>query len=110
MPDVKQYSPTAVQRPHFVGVGQDLALLRNYIPFVMNDRMVFSALAAVASFSANITSTGSREAPPESFRLYQSAVSQLRERLSRESERASDAVVVTLSNLSGFEVRDRRHD
>ncbi|EXJ64078.1 hypothetical protein A1O7_00414 [Cladophialophora yegresii CBS 114405] len=110
MPDVKQYSPTAVQRPHFVGVGQDLALLRSYIPFILHDRMVFSALAAVASFSANITSTGSRDAPPESFRLYQSAVSQLRERLSRESERSSDAVIVTLSNLSGFEALSGNYD
>ncbi|KIW73548.1 hypothetical protein PV04_01655 [Phialophora macrospora] len=107
---VKEYSPTAVQRPHFVGVGQDLALLRNYIPFIMNDSMVFSALVAMASFSASITSTGSREAPPESFRLYQSAVSQLRERLAREAERASDAVIVTLSNLSGFEALSGNYD
>lgn len=70
----------------------------------MGDRMVFSALVAMASLSANIASTGSREAPPESLRFYQSAVSQLRERLSSESGRSSDAVIVTLSNLSGFEV------
>jgi hypothetical protein len=34
------------------------------------------------------------------------AVSQLRERLATESERSKDAVVVTLSNLCGFEVGD----
>ena len=67
--------------------------------------MVFSALVAMASFAAQIASTGDREAPPESIRFYQSAVSQVRQRLSSESDRSSDAVIVTLSNLSGFEVR-----
>ena len=70
----------------------------------MNDRMAFSALVAMASFSAAIA-TGSREAPSESFKFYQSAVSQLRERLSNESEPPGDAVMITLSNLCGFEVR-----
>lgn len=69
--------------------------------------MIFSALVAMASFSANIASTGSREVPPESFRFYQSAVSQMRERLSSEADRSSDAVIITLSNLSGFEVSTR---
>ncbi|OAL33693.1 hypothetical protein AYO20_07031 [Fonsecaea nubica] len=107
---VKQYSPTAVQRPHFVGVGPDLFLLRDYIPFVMNDRMVFSALVAMSSFSANIAATGSREAPSESLRFYQSAVSLLRERLTNESQRASDAVIVTLANLCAFEAFSGNYD
>jgi hypothetical protein len=71
----------------------------------MNDRMVFSALVSMASFSAHIASTGNREAPPESIRFYQSALSQLRKRLSSEADRTSDGVIVTLSNLSAFEVR-----
>ena len=68
--------------------------------------MIFSALIAMASFSANIASTGSREAPPESIRFYQSAVSQMRKRLSSEPDRSSDAVIVTLCSLSAFEVSD----
>ncbi|OAP58440.1 hypothetical protein AYL99_07530 [Fonsecaea erecta] len=100
---VKQYSPTTVQRPHFVGVGPDLTLLRDYIPFIMNDRMTFSAVVAMASFGANIAATGSREAPSESLRFYQSAVSLVRGRLANESQQASDALIVTLANLCAFE-------
>jgi hypothetical protein len=66
--------------------------------------MVFSALVSMASFSAHIASTGNREPPPESIRFYQSAVTQLRERLSSESERSSDGVIATLSYLAGYEV------
>ncbi|KIW24570.1 uncharacterized protein PV07_10278 [Cladophialophora immunda] len=107
---VKQYSPTTIQRPHFVGAGPDLTLLRDYIPFVMNDRMTFSALVAMASFSANIAATGSREAPSESLRFYQAAVSLLRDRLTNESQRASDAIVVTLASLCAFEAFTGNYD
>ena len=62
--------PETGQRPPSVGTGQDLALLRDYIPFVMKDRMVFPAPVAMASFSANIASTGCREAPQGSVRFY----------------------------------------
>ncbi|KIX93422.1 uncharacterized protein Z520_10841 [Fonsecaea multimorphosa CBS 102226] len=107
---VKQYSPTTVQRPHFVGVGPDLTLLRDYIPFIMNDRMTFSALVASASFGANIAATGSREAPSESLRFYQTAVSLVRERLTNESQQASDAIIITLANLCAFEAFSGNYD
>ncbi|EXJ72649.1 uncharacterized protein A1O5_03795 [Cladophialophora psammophila CBS 110553] len=70
--------------------------------------MTFSALVAMSSFSANIAATGSRDAPSESLRFYQSAVSLLRERLTNESQRSSDAIIVTLANLCAFEPTDLR--
>jgi len=104
--DVRDYAPTATQRPHFTGVGPDVSLLRKYIPFVLHDRMVLCAVVAMSSLGANIAATGCRERSSETLRFYHLAVSMLRKRLQDESERASDAVVVTLSHLCGFEVSD----
>jgi hypothetical protein len=101
---VKYYAPSANQRPHFIGVGQDLSLLRQYIPFILHDGMVFSAVVAMASLGANIAATGDRERSSQSLKYYQLAVSMLRQRLTDESQRSSDAVIATLSNLCGFEV------
>jgi hypothetical protein len=101
---VKYYAPSANQRPHFIGVGQDLSLLRQYIPFILHDGMVFSAMVAMASLGANIAATGDRERSSQSLKYYQLAVSMLRQRLTDESQRSSDAVIATLSNLCGFEV------
>jgi len=101
---VKYYAPSANQRPHFIGVGQDLSLLRQYVPFLLHDGMVFSAMVAMASMGANIAATGNRERSSESLKYYQLAVSMLRQRLTDESQRSSDAVIATLSNLCGFEV------
>ncbi|KAK5266171.1 hypothetical protein LTR99_008170 [Exophiala xenobiotica] len=100
---VKYYAPSANQRPHFIGVGQDLSLLRQYIPFILHDGMVFSAVVAMASLGANIAATGDRERSSQSLKYYQLAVSMLRQRLTDESQRSSDAVIATLSNLCGFE-------
>lgn len=100
---VKYYAPSANQRPHFIGVGQDLSLLRQYVPFLLHDGMVFSAMVAMASMGANIAATGNRERSSESLKYYQLAVSMLRQRLTDESQRSSDAVIATLSNLCGFE-------
>ncbi|KAK5457251.1 hypothetical protein LTS15_005032 [Exophiala xenobiotica] len=100
---VKYYAPSANQRPHFIGVGQDLSLLRQYIPFILHDEMVFSAMVAMASLGANIAATGDRERSSQSLKYYQLAVSMLRQRLTDESQRSSDAVIATLSNLCGFE-------
>lgn len=102
---MKHYSPSAIQRPHFIGVGQDLSLLRDYIPFILHDRMVFCALVAMSSMSANIAATGDRQRSPDTLRFYHLAVSLLRQRLAEESQRSTDAVIITLSNLCGFEVR-----
>lgn len=87
-----------------MGVGQDLSLLRQYIPFILHDRMVFSAMVAMASLGADIAANGNRERSSETLKYYQLAVSLLRQRLMDESQRSNDAVVVTLSNLCGFEV------
>lgn len=66
--------------------------------------MVFSAMLAMSSLGANIAARGTRERSPESLKYYQIAVSLLRQRLADDVERSSDAVIITLSNLCGFEV------
>jgi hypothetical protein len=101
--DVKYYSPAATQRPHYVGVGQDLVLLKNYIPFLLHDRMVFSAVVAMASLAANIAATGSRVRSPQTLSFYHAAMNMLRQRLATEGQECSDAVIITLSNLCGLE-------
>jgi len=101
---VKYYSPNATQRPYYLGVGQDLSLLKDYIPYVLSDKMIFCAMIAMSSTAANIATSGNRERSPETLKYYQFALSQLRERLATERERPSDAVIITLSSLCGFEV------
>ncbi|KAK7895068.1 hypothetical protein LTR67_005807 [Exophiala xenobiotica] len=57
----------------------------------------------MSSLGANIAATGDRERSSHSLKYYQLAVSMLRQRLTDESQRSSDAVIATLSNLCGFE-------
>jgi hypothetical protein len=102
--DVKYYSPAATQRPHYLGVGHDLTLLKDYIPYILNDKMSFCAMVVMASTAANIASSGNRERSPEILKFYQIALSLLRQRLVTEKDRPSDAIVITLSSLCGFEV------
>jgi len=61
-------------------------------------------MMTMSSLAANVAATGSRQRPPESLKYYQSAVSMLRHRLADDVQRSSDAVIITLSNLCGFEV------
>jgi hypothetical protein len=102
--DVKCYSPVATQRPHYFGVGQDLTLLKGYIPYVLSDKMIFCAMVAMSSLAANIAASGNRERTPETLKFYHFAVSLLRQRLLAEGDQPSDAVIITLSSLCGFEV------
>jgi hypothetical protein len=101
---VQSYAPTATQRPHFLGVGQDLSLLRDYIPFILHDRMAFCAIVGMSSLGANIAATGNRERLPEVLNYYQEAVNLLRQRLADDSQRSGDAVIITLSCLCAVEV------
>lgn len=101
---MKYYSPAATQRPHYLGIGQDLALLKDYIPYILSDKMIFCAMIAMASTAANIAASGNRERTPETLKFYQLALSMLRQRLATEGQQSSDAVIITLSSLCGFEV------
>ncbi|KIW15594.1 hypothetical protein PV08_05642 [Exophiala spinifera] len=64
----------------------------------------------MASLGADIAANGTRERSSETLKYYQLAVSMLRQRLTDESQRSSDAVVATLSNLCGFEAMSGRFD
>lgn len=108
--DVKYYSPNATQRPYYFGIGQDLSLLKDYIPYVLSDKMIFCAMIAMSSTAANIAASGNRERSPETLKYYQFALSLLRQRLATEGEHPSDAVIITLSSLCGFEVSHPSYD
>lgn len=60
----------------------------------------------MSSMAANIAASGNRERTPETLKFYHFAVSLLRQRLVAEGDQPSDAVIITLSSLCGFEVSD----
>ncbi|KIV80192.1 hypothetical protein PV11_07711 [Exophiala sideris] len=67
-------------------------------------------MLAMSSLAANVAATGTRQRSPESLRYYQSAVSMLRQRLADDAQRSGDAVIITLSNLCGFEAMSGNYD
>ncbi|KAI1623559.1 hypothetical protein EDD37DRAFT_650655 [Exophiala viscosa] len=64
----------------------------------------------MSSLAVNVAATGTRQRPPESLKYYQSTVSMLRQRLANDVQRSSDAVIITLSNLCGFEAMSGNYD
>ncbi|KAK4945388.1 hypothetical protein LTR10_015283 [Elasticomyces elasticus] len=64
----------------------------------------------MSSLAANVAATGTRQRSPESLKYYQSAVSMLRQRLADDAQRSGDAVIITLSNLCGFEAMSGNYD
>ncbi|KAK5056571.1 hypothetical protein LTR84_012103 [Exophiala bonariae] len=107
---LKYYSPVATQRPHHYGVGQDSKLLKDYIPYILSDKMIFCAMVAMSSTAINIAATGDRARTPETLGFYQYAVSLLRQRLAAEGNQPSDAVIVTLSSLCGCDAMSTNYE
>ena len=105
------YAPSILQRPQYAGTGTDWSLLKDLVPFTMQNQMVLNSQVALMELVQNKAQQASATAPPSKavIRYSTEAMVQLQSRLTASNNVTDDDVILTILALAAIEFYNRNY-
>ncbi|KIX99968.1 uncharacterized protein Z520_04606 [Fonsecaea multimorphosa CBS 102226] len=97
------YAPTTFRRLELEGVGEDLSLLRHYIPLILSNHVSFAGMLANAMLQFDLMDRPHHGPSPQAKGIYDVTIRLFRQYLQSTTDKVSDLVICTMLFLATFD-------